>query len=167
MSFVAKPTMGVQFTFRDNDNKESTSQVLLPAATTLANALTYATALRPLIAAVSDAVCVGMNLIVGYYENAPGTIPSSDIENKGVITLASANGQPSSFTIPSVLESVLQGNNADIDQANTDMSDLLDALTLGLSGTQPANAGGADLVGIKAAYKQNRRSHLSGRQRKG
>jgi hypothetical protein len=167
MSFVVKPTITITFTFRDNDGKESTTEVLLPGATTAAAAITYATAARVLLAAVSDAVLISMNILLGYYENAIGTIPSSDIENKGVLLFNSANGLKSSLAIPSILESVLQGNNQDIDQANADVSALMDAMTLGLSGTQPVNASGSDLVGVREAYKQNRRSHLSGRTRKG
>jgi hypothetical protein len=65
---------------------------------------------------------------------------------------------------------VLQPNNQDINQADADITAFIDALTLGL-GTPlvaPVNASGADLASIKAAYKQNRRSHLRGsRTRKG
>lgn len=167
MAFVAKPVITITFTFRDNDGKESTTEVLIPGATTPANAVTYATALRPLIAALSDAVCVSQNIILGYYENAIGTIPSSDVENKGVALFNAANGLKSSIAIPSILEAVLQGNNQDIDQAHADVSAFIDAMTLGLSGIQPVNASGADLVGVREAYKQNRRSQLSGRTRKG
>jgi len=167
MSFVAKPTITITFTFRDDDGKESTTEILLPGATTAANAITFSTAVRALLAAVSDATLIGMNILLGYYENAIGTIASSDVENKGVLLFNSANGLKSSLAIPSVLESVLQGNNQDIDLANADVSDLVDAMTLGLSSIQPCNGSGSDLVGVRDAYKQNRRSHLSGRTRKG
>lgn len=161
MAFVAKPITTITFTFRDNDGAESTSEVLIPGATTPANAVTFATALRPLVAALSDAVIVSQNIILGYYENAIPTIPSSDVENKGVFQFNSANGIKSSIAVPSILESLLQGNNKDIDQALTAVSDFIAAMTAGLSAIQPSNLSGADLVGVRDAYKQNRRSHRS------
>jgi len=167
MSFTAKPVITVTYTFRDNDGKESTSEVLIPGATTAAAAVTFANALRLLIVALSDAVCITQNVILGYYENAIPTIPSSDIENKGVFLFNAANGLKSSIAVPSILEAVLQANNQDIDQTNSDVSAFIDAMTLGLSGTNPVNASGTDLTSMREAYKQNRRSHLSGRTRKG
>lgn len=167
MAFVLKPTLSIEFTFRDNDGARSTTEIILPGATTPAAAQTFATAIQPLLAALSDAVIVGMNVILGYYEDAIPTIPSSDIENKGVFLFNAANGIRSSIAIPSVLESVLQPNNRDIDQANTAVDAFITAMTAGLGGTQPSNASGADLVTVRDAYKQNRRSHLSGRSRKG
>lgn len=161
MAFAAKPTIKVTYTFRDNDGAESTTEVLLPGATSAANAVTYATALRALIALLSDATIVGMNVILGYAEGAIGTIASSDVENKGVFLFNAANGIKSSIAIPSILESVLQGNNKDIDQANSAVSDFIDAMTAGLTSIQPSNLSGSDLVGVKDAYKQNRRSHRS------
>lgn len=168
MAFVAKPTITLTYTFRDNDGKESTTQAYLPGATLPVDAVAYANSLRALLATLTDAVIVGQNVIIGSYEDSIPAIPSSDVENKGLFTLNSANGLASSITVPSVLESVLQPNNQDIDQSNGAVSTLIDALTLGLTGTQPVNASGADLVSVKNAYKQNRRSHLGGnRVRKG
>lgn len=167
MAFVAKPTITVTFTFRDNDGKESTTQTTLPGATTPAAAVAFANGVRPLLSALSDAVCTSQNVIIGSYEDAIPVIPSSDIENKGVVTFNSANGLTSSIAVPSILEAVLQPNNQDIDQSNAAVTAFINAMTLGLAGTQPVNASGADLVTSKLAYKQNRRSHLSGRTRKG
>lgn len=170
MAFVAKPTISITYTFRDNDDKQSTMQLSIPGATAPADAVAFADSLRALIIPLSDAVCVSQNVSVGSYEDAIGAIPSSDIENKGVFTMNSGNGLVGSLTIPSILESVLQPNNQDINQADAAITSFIDAITLGL-GTPlvaPVNASGADLASIKAAYKQNRRSHLRGsRTRKG
>ena len=102
MSFVAKPTITITLTFRDDDGKESTTEILLPGATTAANAITFGTAVRALVAAVSDATLIGMNILLGYYENAIGTIASSDVENKGVLLFNSANGLKTSLAVPSM-----------------------------------------------------------------
>jgi hypothetical protein len=167
MSFALKPTITIEFSFRDNDGARSTTEVLLPGGTSAANAITFAAAIRPLLQALSDAVIVAMNVIIGYYENAIPTIPSSDVENKGVFVFNAANGIKSSVSVPSILEAVLQSNNRDTDQAQSDVDDFITAMTAGLSSIQPCNLSGADLVSVRDAYKQNRRSHLSGRSRKG
>lgn len=169
MAFVAKPTISITYTFRDNDGKESTTVIAIPGATDPADAITYANSLRPLIAALSDATIVGQNVLIGSYQDTIPSIPRSDVEDKGVFTFNCLNGLPSSIAVPSILESVLQGNNQDINQASAPVIAFLDAMTLG-AGTPlvgPVNGSGSDLGTVKAAYKQNRRSHLSGRTRKG
>jgi hypothetical protein len=168
MAFVAKPVITVTYTFRDNDDKESTVQLYMPGATAPATAISNADSMRAILAQLSDAIIVSQNVLFGSQENTIPTIPSSDIENKGVFLFNAANGQPSSIAIPSILESLLQTNNQDINQAYTQIGDFINAMTLGLTGIQSVNASGADLSSIKTAYKQNRRSHLgSNRIRKG
>lgn len=161
MAFVLKPVHTVEFSFRDNDGARSTCEILVPGATTPANVITFANAVQPLVAALSDAVIVGMNVILGYYENAIPVIPSSDVENKGVFSFNAANGIRSSIAIPSILESVLQPNNKDINQADTAVSAFIDAMTLGAGAVQPVNLSGSDLTSVRDAYKQNRKSHKS------
>lgn len=163
MAFVAKPSIKITYTVRDNDGKTSTTLVEVAASVGAAAAVTFATALRALLAPLVDGVIVGQNVLIGSYEDAVGAIPRSDVEDKGVINFFTSSGQRSSIAIPSIKESVLQANNQDIDGTNTDVAAFVNAMTLGLSGTQPAGAGGNDLTGVSSAYKQNRRSML-GRQ---
>ena len=75
----------------------------------------------------------------------------------------------SSIAVPSIKETVLQANNQDIDGTNADVTAFVNAMTLGLGGTQPAGKGGNDLTGVASSYKQNRRSMLgrASRVRKG
>lgn len=167
MALALRPTISLVFSFRDNDNKSSTMEVLVPGATAPASALTYGLALAPLAAALVDSTLTGFNVVIGYSEAGALVIGSSDVENKGVFLLTAANAIKSMVTIPSPLESILQGNNIDIDYSNADVSDFIDAITLGLSGIQPVNAGGSDITGVYDGYKQNRRSHVNSRQRKG
>lgn len=167
MALVLRPVIPVTLTFRDDDGKEATTGFNLPGATTAAAALTYAAGLVPLVVACSSASLIGYSIGLSFIENALGVIGSSDIEDKGVITFNTVNGNSASIAIPGFDETKLQGNNIDIDLADTDVADLIDAIVAGLSGTQPANISGSDLIGVKAAYKQNRRSHLAKRRRAG
>jgi len=167
MALALKPTISVVFSFRDNDNKNSTMEVLIPGATAPATAITFATGMAALAVPLVDSTLTGFNVVIGYREAGALVIGSSDVENKALFLMTAANAQQSSVTLPSPLESILQGNNQDIDYSNADVSDFIDALTLGLSGVQPVNASGSDLTGVYDGYKQNRRSHVNGRQRKG
>lgn len=168
MAFVARPAISITYTFRDNDGKQSTVEVQIAGATAPAAAVTFASALRAVLTALSDATLVSQNVIIGSYEDAVGAVPRSDVEDKGLFNFFTASGQRSSIAIPSVQEAVLQANNQDIDGTNAAVAAFVNAMTLGLGGTQPAGAGGADLTGVASSYKQNRRSQLSGsRVRKG
>lgn len=169
MAFVAKPAIDIVYSFRDNDGKQSTISVQISGSVLPAAAVTFANALRPLATALTDAVLVGQNVILGYYEDAVGAIPRSDVEDKGLFNFFTANGVRSSIAIPSIKETLLQPNNQDIDGTNADVTAFVNAMTLGLGGTQPAGKGGNDLTGVASSYKQNRRSMIgrASRVRKG
>ncbi|NJK81338.1 MAG: hypothetical protein HC914_16200 [Chloroflexaceae bacterium] len=168
MAFVAKPTITISYSVRDNDGKQSSTEVQIDGATPPANAVGFADALRALIAPLTDGVIVGQNVIIGAYEDAIPVINRSDVEDKGVFIFNTANGLASSIAIPSVAEAVLQANNEDIDLTLAAVGAFVDAFTLG-AGTplvQPANASGGDIVSVKEAYKQNRRSLKGGGTRR-
>jgi hypothetical protein len=167
MAIVARPTVDVSITLRDNDGAQAGLTIQLPGATTPANAITFATSIIPLILPLTDAIVVGYNVIFGSVENAIPAIPESDVEDKGYFLFNTANGNRSTITIPGFKNSLLLDDNQDINLADTDVAAFVDALTLGLSALQPTNNSGADIVGVREAYKQNRRSHLTGRRRKG
>jgi len=167
MSLVLRPVHKVVCTFRDNDGKEASTEVMVPSGTTAANAVTFAAAIVPLIAALSDATLVGYNLILSYVENAFSAPGRSDVEDKGFFNFTPANGIRTSIAVPSILETLLQPNNQDIDQTATAVDDFITAMTAGLSAIQPASLSGSDIVGVLSAYKQNRRSHKAGSVRKG
>lgn len=167
MSLALRPVHKVVLTFRDNDAKESSTEVMVPSGTTAANVVTFAAAIVALLVPLSGASLVGYNVIVSFVENALGAIASSDVEDKGFFNFSTANGIRTSIAVPSILESVLQGNNQDIDQSITAVDDFITAMTAGLSSVQPASLSGSDVVGTSSAYKQNRRSHKSGSVRKG
>lgn len=165
MAFVDKPQFTATYTFRDNDGKQSTTQVGLPNGLSPAVGYAFAIALRPLLQAISDAALIAFNFTVGQYEDAVPVIARSDVEDKGVFIFNTGNGLEVTLAVPSISEAVLQTDNEDIDLANAAVLAFINAVSLGI-GTplvQPVNASGADIVGVKAAYKQNRKSLLGGR----
>lgn len=167
MAFAARPVVSVVFTFRDNDGAQASMDISLPGATTPANAVAFAASILPLITPLTDAIPVGYNVIFGQVENLIPAIPESDVEDKGFFLFNTANGGRSSVTVPGFKNTLLLIDNQDIDLADADVSAFVDAFTLGLSALQPSNSSGSDITGVREAYKQNRRSHLTGRRRKG
>lgn len=167
MALTAKPTLSLVITWRDNDGAQATTEIQLPGATTPAAAATFASSMIPLLEPLSSAIIVGYNVIFGQIENNIPAIPESDVEDKGFFLFNTANGNRSSITIPGFLNTLLLDDNTDINLADADVDAFVDALTLGLAALQPSNNSGADIVSVREAYKQNRRSHLTNRRRKG
>jgi hypothetical protein len=163
MAFVARPVITISYTFRDNDGKQSSTQLYLPGATSPAAAVTYADTIRPLLSALSNAVLISQQVQIGSYENASVNPPSSDVEDKGVFVFEAANGQQCVVAVPSYVEIFLQPNNQDISLSYSEVGDFVDAMRVLFT-----NAAGSLLTNYKRGYKQNRRSHIKGgRTRKG
>lgn len=170
MAFVDGP-ISVSFTFQDDDLAQAATSVKLPAGTTLAAAHTFAQSYVALLAPVTDCAIVDYNLTQQVYDDTyPTAAVGSDVENKGVLTIRTANNNTSTLSWPGVLESILVNtitpSSTYIDLANVAVAALITALINGLAGTQPSNRNGQDFRSVKEAYKQNRGSQKS-RQYKG
>lgn len=71
MAMVALPSATLTFTLRDASGSQSQMEFKVPTGTLKEAALLAADALRPLVAALTDAAIVGQSLTYGYSENAP------------------------------------------------------------------------------------------------
>jgi hypothetical protein len=163
MAFVARPVITISYTFRDNDGKQSTVKFSIPGVVSPAGAVSLANSVRPMLAALSNAVIVRQNVLIGSHESTLATAPSSDVEDKGVFVFKASNGQKHSVAIPSYVETFLQPNNQDISLAYSEPGDFVDAMRALFT-----NAAGSPLNIYQRGYKQNRRSHIKGgRTRKG
>lgn len=170
MAFVDGP-ISISFQFQDDDLAEASTSVKLPAGTTLAAAKTFAASYVALLTPVTDCAITGYNVTQEVYDDSyPVAAAGSDVEDKGVLTIRTANNNTSTLSWPGVLESVLVNTitpmGTYIDLSNVAVAALVTALTNGLSGTQPSNRNGQDFRSVKEAYKQNRGSQKS-RQYKG
>ncbi len=105
-----------------------------------------------------------------YDDTYPVGAAGSDVEDKGIVTIRTANNQTSSFNWPGVLESILVNNitppGTYINLTNAAVaalvSGLINGINVGLGGTiQPSNRSGLDFLSVKEAYKQNRGSQKS------
>lgn len=170
MAFVNGP-ISISFTFIDDDLAQASTSVKLPAGTTLAAAQTFATSYVALLTPVTDCALTNYNITQEVYDDVyPVGAAGSDVEDKGVLTIRTANNGTSTLSWPGVLESILVNTitpaGTFIDLQNVAVAALVSALVNGLSGTQPSDRRGADFRSVKEAYKQNRGSQKS-RQWKG
>lgn len=170
MAFV-DGTISVSFQFQDDDLAQASTSVKLPVGTTLAAAKTFAASYVSLLTPVTDCALISYAVTQEVYDDTyPVAAPASDVENKGVLTIRTANNNTSTLSWPGVLESILVNSitpaGTYIDLANVAVAALVTALTNGLAGTQPSNRNGQDFRSVKEAYKQNRGSQKS-RQYKG
>jgi hypothetical protein len=170
MAFVDGP-ISISFTFQDDDLAEASTSVKLPAGTTPAAAKTFASSYVALLGPVTDCSLISYNVNLEVYDDTyPTAALGSDVEDKGVLTIRTANNGTSTLSWPGVLESILVNTitpaGTYIDLQNVAVAALVTALVNGLSGTQPSSKNGADFRSVKEAYKQNRGSQKS-RQYKG
>lgn len=170
MAFVDGP-ITISFTFQDDDLAQASTSVKLPAATTPAAAKIFAGSYVALLAPVTDCALIAYNITQEVYDDTyPTAAAGSDVEDKGVLSIRTANNNTSTLTWPGVLESILINTitpaGTYIDLANVSVAALITALVNGLAGTQPSNRNGQDFRSVKEAYKQNRGSQKS-RQYKG
>jgi hypothetical protein len=168
--------ISISFGFQDDDLAQASVSVKLPSGTLLANAFVFAGDLVALMSPVSDCALQKYSITQELYEDTyPQGAAGSDVEDKGVMTIRTANNGTSTFSWPGVLESVLVNNitpaGTYVNLTNAAVAALVSALingiNIGLGGTiQPSDRRGLDFLSVKEAYKQSRGSQKS-RQYKG
>lgn len=161
----------LSMTYQDDDLAENSHTVDFPAATTLAQVQTYATAYAALLAPVSDCALKGYTVLEHFYDDTyPLAAAGSDVEDKGILKIRTQNNHIKSFSWPGIVESVLISTISPpgtyIDLANAAVAALVSALITGLSGTAPSNDRGEDFLSVVEAYKKNTKS-LGSRQYRG
>lgn len=167
MAMVDGP-LSIIYSFVDDDLATASERVHVPVGTTLANAKTFATAYAALIKPLTDCAMRKYTISQEVYDDAyPVADPGSDVEDKGVLTLRTVGNGSATMTWPGIIESVLVNSisrkGTYIDLANVAVSALVSALISGLGtpAIAPSTRRGDDLVAIKDAYKQNRKSLAS------
>jgi hypothetical protein len=167
MAFVAG-ALSITVSFQDDDLATSTQQVYVPEGTPIADAHAFAQDYIALIQPLSDCAVRKYNVSQEFYDDTyPTASAGSDVEDKGVITFRTVNNGSATMSWPGVIESILISNisrpGVYIDLTDVAVSALVSALISG-AGTpviEPSNRRGDDLLAVKEAYKQNRRSQKS------
>lgn len=169
MAYVDGP-INISYNFQDDDLATASESIKLPPGTALADAHTYAQSYAALLRNVSD--CALRTYIVSqsvYDDTYPVGAAGSDVEDKGVLTMRTANNGSMTITWPGIIESILvntisrKGTYIDLTHALVApiIAALVSGLVTGLTTTQPSDRRGADIIGVKDAYKQNRSSQKS------
>ncbi|NJK81337.1 MAG: hypothetical protein HC914_16195 [Chloroflexaceae bacterium] len=143
MAFVQRSHL-LQWRFRDNDGAESTCQTHVPASVSLAAAYNLAAALGPLIASLSDAVLITINVVAQWVETTPVAIPEiSDVTRAGVFIWRTGNIPADRYIlqIPSFRRQLLLSagpyTNVAIDPDAPEVAAITDAMVNGVGGVAP------------------------------
>ena len=152
MALVNTPTAKLTFTWQDGTGSRASTIVHVPYATLAAAAITAADAIVAAMAALSDAVCLGYNLVYTKFETTPADAdPASRVEEKGFFSWRTANARSTTFTIPAIKDSLLKPYGK-IDQRYILVVALVTAVTAG--GTIFAGADGSDITDLLRAYQK-------------
>lgn len=147
-------------TYKDDDFALSKTSVDFPPGTTLADVQSYATSYAALIAPVTDCALEGYTVTEDFYDDTyPQPAAGSDVEDKGVLIIRTANNKTRQLTWPGVIESVLMNTISPpgtyINLANAAVAALVSALITGIAGVAPSNDRGDDFLSVKEAFKKN------------
>jgi hypothetical protein len=153
--------------FVDDNGKIGTFNTYLPAATLLVDARAKVEAIQPYASQLSLCEFAGYSISqVTIEDTFPAAGPvGSQVEDKAVFDLRTADGNISRVVIPGVDDAILTDDNTNIDEANADVAALIAEI---LGGTvQFVGVGGSPLSAVTAAYKQQRTSQFNKRNRRG
>ena len=152
MALTNLPTAQLKFTFRDETGSLGSLLVHVPYATLAADAIAAADAIVATIVALTGCAVLGYSLTYVKSETDPATPDDgSRVENKGVFTWRTADGRTTTFTVPGILEEVLNPDGS-IDRTNA----LIIAMVAVVEdvGAIFAGASGSDIVGLLSAYQR-------------
>jgi len=154
---LTQRTTSIRLRFRDNDGAESTCECNLRASVSPEDAITFLGAWASIVQALSSAKIVSTEVIIRYHDPSPGAAGiGSDVNYQGTFILDTASLDQSTVRVPSLDPSFLETTGPfafiRIDQTITAVSDLITALSGGLSSVEPCDPFASDLTAINVAY---------------
>lgn len=154
---LAQRTTTIRLRFRDNDGSESTCESHVFSSVSPDDALAFLVAWTPLVQAISSAKVVSTDVIIRYTDSTPGTADSgSDATFQGTFIFDTASLDQATVRIPAFDPAFLETTGPfafiRIDQTITAVSDLITALTDGLSSVEACDPFASDLTAINVAY---------------
>ena len=134
----------VIYRFRDNDGAESTCALHLAVGVPLDTALSFAAALRPLVAALSDAALITYNLVIKWVETTPGNPDAtSRVSRDGVFLFLTSNIPEERYilALPSIRSDLVRADGdfagIQLDSEAADVAAFTAAMIAGLDGVRP------------------------------
>lgn len=155
MAFATEAVAEVTISLVDASGSRSTARLHVPSTTDEAAALSSASTVAGLIAALTD--CSVDTVSVTYKSSdsaaAAAVFPGSSVEEKGRFIFEAANGKESRIEIPAIKDSLVDQSGA-IPIAAGAVAAFLSEIT----GGSWVSSTGSDLTSTQAAYKAYRRS---------
>lgn len=156
MALVNLPTGQLKIDYRDASGTKGSTIFHFPYATLTSVVITVADVLSAALNALSDAAIDGYTITYAKTEDTPATATAgSRVEEKGNFVFRTADGRTSRFTIPAIVDSVLNPSGS-IDKANALVTALVAAVVAGDFAF--ASASGSDLTALLEAYQSFRGS---------
>jgi hypothetical protein len=183
MAFVTDPCVQVMYIFRDRENTEGRIQVHFPPVSGAGGSLDFDLleaevvgtfgawapgATWSVVQALTDCPVVGASIGVTFHEDDPAaSIGAGEAEMKGNFQFQDANGEFFTFTVPGILDSVLQPNGRYIDPTNAAVTDLVNAILDQTGDADIRTINNVVPVTLDEAWKSHRQSRKTGNRRTG
>jgi hypothetical protein len=152
MALTNLPTAQLSFRMRDASGSIGRMLIHVPYATLAAVAITAADAIASAVALITGCVVDGYELSYAKRETAPADpAAGSRVENKGVFVWRTADGRTSRFSVPGIVDAVLNVDGS-IDKANAEIAAL--ELVVTDVGSIFAGASGSDITALLEAYQR-------------
>lgn len=152
MALTNTPTAALKIGYKDASGSSGHTLIHVPFDTLAAVAIAAGEAIAAVIVAVTGCIVTGFDLTYGFVQDDPGTpAAGSRVENKGVFTWLCDNGLKSTFTVPGILDSVL---NVDGSIDRTDAAIIALAAVVEDVDAIFASISGADIVSLASAYQR-------------
>jgi len=151
MALVNQPAGTLSIHYRDETGSKGSSNFSFPYATLASVVFTQADLLSAALNALTGCAIDGYSISYTKFEDTPAVADDgARIENKGKFIYRTANARTSLFTIPGIIESVLEPNGS-VDLTNA----LIVALNTAVVGgaLNFTSADGSDLTAILEAYQ--------------
>jgi hypothetical protein len=152
MALTNLPTAQLKFQFRDETGSVASMLIHVPYATLAAAAIAAGDAIMATIVAITGCTPLGYSLTYSKSETDPAAADDgSRVENKGVFTWRTADGRATTFTVPGIVEAVLNPDGS-VDRTNAEIIALVAVVED--VGAIFAGASGSDIVSLLSAYQR-------------
>lgn len=159
MALVNLPTAQLKIEYRDASGSKGSTVFHAPYATLASVIVTVADVLSAAINALSDCAVDGYTITYAKTEDTPATpTAGSRVEEKGNFVWRTANGRSTRFTIPAIVDTVLNPDGS-IDKANALVTALSAAVIAGDFAFQSAD--GSDITALLEAWQSFRATSKS------
>lgn len=154
------------FSFRDEKNERSTTEVNLPSGTAFADVTLFATEMtqliEPLITGTIERVGIAFTVDISGLGLGTTAAAGSDVEEGARFQFGTAGGFNTSMRVPTIDESIILPGTREVSQVDADVAAFLTAMETGIdlvgvggSGTiQPSDKRDDDIVSTTQAREQ-------------